>query len=53
MNGRTIKEIFRGYADAGTHIYNIDLENLPTGEYVVVLLTHEHFLGKKLLKIKN
>ncbi|MGC4023479.1 MAG: hypothetical protein QM734_16775 [Cyclobacteriaceae bacterium] len=53
INGRTVKEIYRGHAVEGEHSYPIDLDNLTSGEYIVLMLTHEHFLSKRLLKIKN
>lgn len=51
--GRTIKEIYKGYSDEGVHEFPVDLENLSNGDYIVVLLTNEHFLGRKLVKVKN
>jgi photosystem II stability/assembly factor-like uncharacterized protein len=50
MSGKIIKEVFKGYAEAGVHRHQVDLKNLATGEYAVVLLTNEHFLGSKLIK---
>ncbi|MBS1682535.1 MAG: hypothetical protein JST48_12550 [Bacteroidetes bacterium] len=53
INGSTVKEMYNGYAGKGVHDYKIEVEKLPTGEYIVQALTHEHFLAKRLLKIKN
>lgn len=51
--GRTVRDVYRGYTEEGVHEYTLDVENLPPGNYIVVLLTNEHFLGKKLVKTKN
>jgi photosystem II stability/assembly factor-like uncharacterized protein len=50
MSGKIVREVFRGYTDAGVHRYHIDFKNLAAGEYAIVLLTNEHFLGTKLVR---
>lgn len=53
VSGRTIREIARGYHEAGVYEYPLSVKDLAAGEYMVVLLTHEHFLAKKLIKSGN
>jgi photosystem II stability/assembly factor-like uncharacterized protein len=50
ISGRILKEVARGYTEAGVHRYPIDLKGLAPGEYALVLLTNEHFLGTKVMK---
>ncbi|MGC4023670.1 MAG: T9SS type A sorting domain-containing protein [Cyclobacteriaceae bacterium] len=50
ITGRPLKEIYRGQASEGIHNYEIGLEGLASGEYIVYLLTNEHFIGKKIIK---
>jgi hypothetical protein len=53
LSGRIYKEIYRGYAEAGEHNFQIDLKELSTGMYAIILLTNEHFIGRKLIKAKK
>jgi photosystem II stability/assembly factor-like uncharacterized protein len=52
ITGKPIKEIYRGQTDSGTHLIDINAHDLPSGEYIIYLLTNERFLGKKIIKAK-
>jgi photosystem II stability/assembly factor-like uncharacterized protein len=52
ITGKPLREIYKGHTDAGVHKYEIDIKDLAPGEYIIYLLTNEHFLGKKMIKLK-
>ncbi len=49
LNGKFLKQIFRGHLNKGTSNYLLDNKDFSSGEYIVVLRTNEHLIRKQFL----
>jgi len=52
VNGKVVAEIFNGTLNAGTHNYDLDLSELTSGTYTVVLSSGDAVITQKLNVIK-
>jgi subtilisin family serine protease len=52
-NGKLIKDVFKGKTDAGTHQYEVNLNEVSEGMYFLKLVTEKSTSGKKLIVSKK